>query len=932
MHSSVRRWELVEGARCYIPEAHAALPARRRRGDFPQHDVQAAPHQRTTIFAPPSFGFDLVPTLRTREILASGTVPKLMTVSAPAGYGKTAFLSQLYRAWKARGLNCIWISLDRTDAGSAGLLNLLEQVSELTGIADGWPGAAKPSADRLTKICHNFSSGKEIVLFVDNLQFCTDARLAAMLDQIAFTTGPQLKIVIASSAEIVFDRCQARLELGLVQVGYADLSFDPEDIRNIVRAAGLPEPSPHAVDIILQKSEGWPAAVRLMQLLLVEEHASERALKRFSGSDIDVAVTLRERLLAGLDAEMVGLLVDMSCLRVFSPDLAAAATANPRAADLIRRLVAGNALTFPLDRHGEWFRLHGLLREFLVAQGRKQSTPARRSVILERAALWCHENGHAEDAANYALTAPAPALAREIMDRNARDIVSHRGDLVTFLSWVGRARQLGMEIGAESEFWYAWALALARRPARAQELASKLQRRLEDMATDSRDVTELKRRISLLRVMLHVVDDDMKEAKQGAIEWLGSEKTLTPVYTMTAALAAATSMVPLQDYGEARRYIHIAQAASSHINGGYSHAWMAITKALLDLELGNPAAAEGVLVAAHTGAAERLGPHACMTAVLASLNARALCDLGRSDEARTILLASLVRSANQGFVDTLRHGLEAAVALGDGAESGPLGYAVLEALAGDGPPRLRRALAAAQIRRLCAVGEVRRALELGEQLGLDTDDDVEGCLPGEFLSIATARIDLLAANGRIKPGLKLAEAALRQATSLNRRREMVELQLTMARLHWLATDNVAAVRSVSRAIALAAPRSLAQPFLQHQRIFKEILQAARLKDLALTLSEQITFFGFICEKTGAHVGPATAAIDADAGRVDVLTHREIEMLTLLEAGPSNQQLADDLQVSVQTVKWHLYNAYAKLGVKNRAAALSKARALQILAH
>ena len=111
-----------------------------------------------------------------------------------------------------------------------------------------------------------------------------------------------------------------------------------------------------------------------------------------------------------------------------------------------------------------------------------------------------------------------------------------------------------------------------------------------------------------------------------------------------------------------------------------------------------------------------------------------------------------------------------------------------------------------------------------------------------------------------------------------------------------------------------------------------VLQVARLKDLALTLSEQISFFQLVCEKTGSVVGQSATACGAQVCESEALTRREIEMLIILEAGPSNQQIADQLRVSVQTVKWHLYNLYAKLGVKNRAAALAKARSLKLLVH
>jgi len=434
-----------------------------------------------------------------------------------------------------------------------------------------------------------------------------------------------------------------------------------------------------------------------------------------------------------------------------------------------------------------------------------------------------------------------------------------------------------------------------------------------------------------LKVMLLLVSDDMESACRGAVDWLKAERGRSPIFTFTAALAAATAVLPDQNYMQVRRYLQIAQSTIGQTVGGHSHAWLAVNKALLDLEQGNPAAAEQTLTAAQEQAIDLIGPNARMVGMLAMLRARAIYDLGRCDEARSILISSLALGSGQGFVETTRHGLEVAMALSDGKNIGPLGMAELEAIASDGPPRLRRIFAVAQIRRLCALGETVRAQELADYAEIDGTERIPGCLPSEALSITLARIDLMSAHGRIKPAEKLAEQALREVTALDRRREMVDLHLTLARLHMLMSDQRSAVRSLSRALTLAMSRGLVSPFLQHQRSFKEILATAKLKDLALTLTGHLKFFEMICEKTGASVNGANNAV-ASENDVDVLTPREIEMLTILQAGPSNQQIADQLLVSVQTVKWHLYNLYAKLGVKNRAAALAKARSLNLLTY
>jgi LuxR family transcriptional regulator, maltose regulon positive regulatory protein len=593
--------------------------------------------------------------------------------------------------------------------------------------------------------------------------------------------------------------------------------------------------------------------------------------------------------------------------------------------------VQRNALISALDRHRIWFRFHALFRDFLLAESARRKSVSQRAALLERAATWCFANGHGEDAANYALAAPAPALVAEILESSARGIVSERGDIFTYMDWMARARELGVEVGLESEFWYAWALTFSRRNARARLQASRFERRLLAEPADAPKVADLLRRQELLKMMLSLVSDDMDAAYRGAADWLKAEKARSPIYTFTAAPAAATSMLPEQNYTQVRRNLQIAQAVIGQISSGHSRAWMAVTQALLDLEQGNPGSAEHILMAAQEQVIDLIGPNARMVAMLAMLRARAIFDLGRLDEARSILQDCLTMGAAHGFVETTRHGLEAATALSNGENAGPLGLPALGEIANNGPPRLRRTFMAAQIRRLCALGEAGAAQELADDAEIAWNETGADYLPSEALAITLARIDLMSSQGRLKQAQKLAEQTLREVTTLDRRREMVDLHLTIARLHMLTNDQKSAIRSLSRALALAAPRALVAPFLHHQRILKEILAIARLKDLALTLAEQLKFFRVICEKTGATADAASGAPGA-SGEIEVLTQREIEMLALLEAGPSNQQIADQLLVSLQTVKWHLYNLYAKLGVRNRAAALAKARSLNLLMH
>jgi LuxR family maltose regulon positive regulatory protein len=64
--------------------------------------------------------------------------------------------------------------------------------------------------------------------------------------------------------------------------------------------------------------------------------------------------------------------------------------------------------------------------------------------------------------------------------------------------------------------------------------------------------------------------------------------------------------------------------------------------------------------------------------------------------------------------------------------------------------------------------------------------------------------------------------------------------------------------------------------------------------------------------------------------VDPLTERECEVLKLIAAGCTNQQIADELVVSLNTVKKHTTHIYGKLDVQNRTEAANYARELGLV--
>jgi LuxR family maltose regulon positive regulatory protein len=76
--------------------------------------------------------------------------------------------------------------------------------------------------------------------------------------------------------------------------------------------------------------------------------------------------------------------------------------------------------------------------------------------------------------------------------------------------------------------------------------------------------------------------------------------------------------------------------------------------------------------------------------------------------------------------------------------------------------------------------------------------------------------------------------------------------------------------------------------------------------------------------------PATTSDPERAGLAEPLSRRELEVLRLLAAGKSNQQIADELVVTLATVKSHVGHILGKLAAANRTQAVARARVLGLL--
>lgn len=882
--------------------------------------------------SPPETAFEAVLPQAVQVLLRSAVLAKLVTVCAPSGYGKTLVLGRLYRTLLQRGVRCVWLTLDDRDTQVDAVLSLLatalDQETELParggGLFDALPIDPRESTDRLLTLLGGLDS--TTVLFIDNLHVCTDPQLGAVLDRLVFGSELTLRLAISSTQELPLDLVRAKLELSTVELEARHLALDAESLRCLLLQAGLNEPTPTVLARIHELTEGWPVASRLLQVLMSQDASPEQVVARFSGADHDMAAVLTRRVISGFPVRQVEFLMQVALLREFSEELAANATGCPEAGQWLDEMLRRNVLIFPLDRNRRWLRMHTLLRQYLLAEGTRRLSREARKSVLERAAHWHAEQGDAQAALEAALAAPVPTLAGQLLDRVARTVAGNQGQLALFVKWAEQVLATGVALSPEAHAWYVWSLCFSLQYERAFNALQSLDHRLAEIDPGGQRAIALGSRLGLLRVVIAIHLDILNTASEDAQRWLQAPLERDPLGVATVATGAAVAELARGRPEQARRHMHTAEGAIGRSDSAYGRGWVALIGAAIDLTEGDPVQADRRLVQTRPLVVAQLGEDAAVSATMDFVHARALHDLGRLSEARAKALKGLMTACTHGVNETAQHGLAACVALWDGLPEGEFSPTTLDRVVRCYAPRTQRQVAMHQVRRLLHLRRTEEAKEFAHRNMLDPD--AEGVPDGPVGLQTMLALEWALLVGKNQGLHERIERHIKQACVEQNWRERLQLHLLEIDIHVQGGNLPRARRALAQALFVAARRRLVQPLFDRLAQLERVLSSTSIKDFGLVQSDEIELFRQLKDRLGD--APQTEPSNAPQGLTEPLTRREHELLDLLEKGLSNQQIADRVHLSVPTVKWHFYKLFAKLQVKNRAAALVKARALSLL--
>jgi LuxR family transcriptional regulator, maltose regulon positive regulatory protein len=865
---------------------------------------------------------------RLLDMLDAGVQGPLTLVAAPAGAGKSALLSSWIAEGRAPG-PVAWLSLDTDDADRRRFWRaVLQALARATG--DDAVGALAVSPREPMKMelvlpaLVDALAGRRqpVVLVLDDFHQVIDTVDDDLARLVRFPP-PALRLVIITRADPTIGLGRLRLDGSLTEIRVGDLAFTLDEASALFDALAI-DLTADDLATLWQRTEGWAAALRLAAASLQQHPEPRNFIEHFAGTDATISDYLVSEVLARQPPELRDFLLRTCVVDTLSVDLADALTGSNDGHAMLARLEHGGVLTTALDEHGTWHRYHPLFAELLRAELRAQ-LPHEAPQLHRRAGAWLAAHGDDAAALRHAAAGGAWDLAAELTTERWFHMMidGEMGALRPILETMP-----GELVDASPELALAFGGALLARGdhAGAQPYLQRAEEGEADVAPHRRAQFAASR--AAMGLYEGRLRGDPIAALVAARELLGRDLVLE-----NGSLTSAVRSFVMAQLGVVELWTGDLDSATAHLERAYAGAleddgdWTALA-ALAHLAVAR--AFRGEVVRALRNAedavalARRRGwSHSEPAGAAYCVQAAVAIQRGRHEDA-----AELVDRASEALRDTrdrpLRavHALNRAYLLRDAGDPGAAlgvlqvardevgGWPLLTPLEGQ--------LVAQEALLHAAVGEREAGQALLERAEHEAKTSVA-------VANAIARLRLLegdpdAARDALAPHLPAGDDPPAEAMPVSMRAEAWLLDA-------LALDALAehedAARSLERSLDLAEPAGLRRLILEHGNLVRPLLHRHVRHGTAhpAIVSEALDTI----EHRGAERTRQVAVVLAEP-----LSEREQAILRYLPTMMSNQEIAGELFVSVNTVKTHLKAIYRKLDATGRREAVQRGRELGLM--
>ena len=901
-------------------------------------NLQIAPPLLKTKLHIPHRRPDMVPRSLLIKRLNEHIPRKLTLITAPAGYGKTNLASEWIHALQSEATEATskhritWLSLEEADSEPIRFLSyviaaLQQGAPEIgAGALSLFEMAQSPPINTVLNTLINDIAELDyhIMLVLDDYHVISHPEIHEALRYLVEHQPHQMHLVITSREDppLPLPRLRARGEMAEIRMH--NLRFSLAEATQFFSYAMKLDLESEVISVLGARTEGWIAGLQLAGFVLKTLPDHQAFMDTFSGSHRYVLDYLTDEVLHSQDEEVRHFLVQTAVLKQFNTELCQAVTGNPNSQFILEQLEQTNMFIVPLDHERVWYRYHHLFADSLLTELSK----AGAAELVKKAAAWHAANDMIFEAVAYALDSADPEFMADMIDvALQQETIWSSGNLVLYSSWLEKLPAQVFAHRPRLSLNTAFVLYLLGRFDEALQRIALAETDLVAQSTTP-EVERLLALVALYRGSIAAVHGDVAQA----IELITFAQSRLPQAERMAharahfslglanelagqANAAAKNFLLASDKAQSAGVLHLAvharcSAAQVLIDQGRLHLAEQACRTAIDLTEG-----------------QRFPPLGMALSILGGIA------LERNDlaSAEQLLNEGMALSRQGMLLDHLIAGMAFYVHLtvcqGKTAEFLNAFAEVNTIIEGYGVERAYLIVAAYQARMQLFLAD-RQAVEQWANAYQANRPDASF----EYAELTLVRYLLI--SGDVEGVPLILRPLLDTAHREGRFRASMEIKLLFSRYYQDSGDIPMALKWLSEALEIAAPEGFIRIFLDEPPVL-ELLPQVRESAPALVaaiLGQQKSADDVerLVPSERLRTGLSEVERLAQPQLPEPLTGQELNILALIVGGQTNQQIADELVITLGTTKWHVHNILQKLGVKNRTQATIRAQELGLL--
>ncbi len=880
-----------------------------------------------TKLMPPHLPVGTLPREHVLARLDAGQTRKVSLVCAPTGFGKTT----LVRLWLAnRELPSAWVTLDEHDNDP---VRFWTYVCSALRTLDSSLGKATLSmlmspqppsfATLLTPLVNDLANLQESsVLVLDDFHTIKSSDIQEGMAFLIQQLPESLHLILMSRTipNLPLGLLRARDELA--EVDATDLRFTRKEAEEFLQANVQADLPSSAVARLFEKTEGWPAGLRLGARAAQNKASAaeiQKWIESFSGSERYIADYLINEVFEIQPREIQSFLMRTCFFPRLTGSLCDAILGTDHSAATLEQLERDSLFLLQLERGGHqyWYRYSPLFAESLQHFARRHLDEAEIRTLFEKATGWYAHHGLFDEAIETALRAKSFDRAMRLIESFIE--IHDLSEMQTIGRWLENIPQPEILSHPVICFTYAQVLLYS-----GDRFAPATAAHIEPFLHAAEAAWQSEEHHGRLGQLISF---------RGNVIWWQGDMQKAFLYARQAL-----ALLPEQDIfwrGNSLLSLSYEALSAGRILDAQdkaleSRALLGAAQNIYGVLAANQFLAEIFYWQGELEQADQLNRQIQNEAVgnesmlddqgTASLNLAHIAyernDLDQAEEFASRALNVAQQRANEMLeVQATIRLARIFSAKGDS----PRAYDLLKSLEAkiQNPALLR------EIQNARALVSIRanEASTLEWWVKLISAEN-QNALPlqreSEALTLARLRI----AEGKLQEALDVLQPWWEDAVQNGRVRSQVEALCLRALAYHAEADLANAASPLIQALALGQAKGFRRIFLDEGRRIASLLQAT----LSGLSQRGLNLFA----ATLLHSFPPEIASTTEAGLIEALSHQELRVLRLLVAGLSNADIGRELVVSTNTVKTHVKSIYRKLNVSSRSEAREAARELRLV--